>query len=200
MFQERDGEKEILLGNKQLLAIFFVLAILFGVFFTAGYMVGRTTGDRKLADTAVEARSAPADNAQSNGGETHSVSPEPSTNPGAVGTTKPVDQARTAESSSAIKLKQELTRSEEEQEPAAVAQTAALAGHTYLQVAALHRADAETVAKVLVKKGFQARISPKSGTPYYRVLVGPVHDAGELNSTRAALKNKGFREVFVQHL
>ena len=58
MFQERDGEREILLGNKQLLGIFFVLAILFGVFFTAGYMVGHTTGGRQSADTAVEAKPA----------------------------------------------------------------------------------------------------------------------------------------------
>jgi hypothetical protein len=27
-----------------------------------------------------------------------------------------------------------------------------------------------------------------------------VKDAGDLNTTRGALKNKGFREVFVQHL
>jgi cell division protein FtsN len=67
-------------------------------------------------------------------------------------------------------------------------------------VAALSRADAESVANVLSKKGFQARIAPKPGTQYYRVLVGPVRDAGELNSTRDALKSKGFREVFVQHL
>lgn len=205
MFQERDGEKEILLGNKQLLAIFFVLAILFGVFFTAGYMVGRTTGDKKPAETAVEARSAPAaDNAQASGGETHSVSPEPgSTNPAVAGTAKSVDRPRTSDASPSTMPKSELTRSEEEQEPAASADSEAAlpAGHsTYLQVAALHRADAETVAKVLAKKGFQAHISPKAGTPYYRVLVGPVHDAGELNSTRDALKSKGFREVFVQHL
>ncbi len=201
MFQERDGEKEILLGNKQLLAIFFVLAILFGVFFTAGYMVGRTTGDKKPAETAVEARSAPADNAQATG-ETHSVSPEPgSTSQPVAGAAKPLDQTRTAESKPAIKPKPELTRTEEEQEPAAAAETATSPGHsTYLQVAALHRADAETVAKVLAKKGFRAHISPKAGTPYYRVLVGPVHDAGELNTTRDALKSKGFREVFVQHL
>ena len=202
MFQERDGEKEILLGNKQLLAIFFVLAILFGVFFTAGYMVGRTTGDKKPTETAVEARSAPADSAQASGGETHSVSPEPgsTSQPGAAAA-RPTDQTRTAESKPAIKPKPELTRAEEEQEPASDGETTAPPGHsTYLQVAALHRADAETVAKVLAKKGFRAHISPKAGTPYYRVLVGPVHDAGELNSTRDALKSKGFREVFVQHL
>ena len=96
--------------------------------------------------------------------------------------------------------KTELTRSEEEREPHPTAALAPAGHNTYLQVAALGRADAEAVAKVLNKKGFHARIAPKPGTQYYRVLVGPVRDAGELNSTRDALKNKGFREVFVQHL
>jgi cell division protein FtsN len=222
MFQERDGEKEILLGNKQLLGIFFVLAILFGVFFTAGYMVGRTTGDKKPGDTAVEARSVPADNAQASGGETHSVSPEPTSSssdqpstrqqgkpsPAAAHTTASGSKqtgepasSDSAEAKPATKPKLAPTRSQEEREPGDASSYTAPASHnTYLQVAALHRADAETVAKVLAKKGFQARISPKAGTPFYRVLVGPVRDAGELNSTRDALKNKGFREVFVQHL
>jgi cell division protein FtsN len=97
--------------------------------------------------------------------------------------------------------KAEKTRSEEEQEPASnSALTPVSKNKTYLQVAALGRNDAEAVAKVLSKKGFQAHIAPKPGTEFFRVLVGPVRDAGELNSTRDALKSKGFREVFVQHL
>jgi cell division protein FtsN len=97
---------------------------------------------------------------------------------------------------------QGLTRSEEEREPvrAEAEQPAAHGHHTYLQVAALKRSEAQTVAKILNRKGFHAQISPKAGTSFYRVLVGPVRNAGELNATRAALKNKGFREVFVQHL
>jgi cell division protein FtsN len=222
MFQERDGEKEILLGNKQLLGIFFLLAILFCVFFTAGYMVGRSTGEKKPAEPAVEAKSTQAETANANGGETHAVSPDPapaSSDPASdsalqkpsASTRDDAPAAReSAKDSSPEPLgsrkkpkpqKAELTRSEEEREPPHPPAALASAGHnTYLQVAALGRADAEAVAKVLNKKGFRARIAPKPGTQYYRVLVGPVRDAGELNSTRDALKNKGFREVFVQHL
>jgi cell division protein FtsN len=81
------------------------------------------------------------------------------------------------------------------------AESATPAGHrTYLQVAALQRGEAEKVAKILNKKGFRTHIAPKPGTQYYRVLVGPVRDAGDLASTRDALRTKGFREVFVQRL
>ena len=221
MFQERGGEKEILLGNKQLLGIFFVLAILFCVFFTAGYMVGHTTGAKQQpAETATEAKSEPADSAPSTGGETHAVSPDPtpaasetagsaSLKPSPAGSAHAVTSAasrlaqpeRQSAPQATSTASGELTRSQEEQEPAHTDPGEGVSGHsTYLQVAALNHSDALTVAKVLNKKGFHARISPKAGTPFYRVLVGPVRDAGELNSTRAALKNKGFREVFVQHL
>ena len=36
-----DGEFELILGNRQLLSVFFVIVILLGVFFTMGYIVGR---------------------------------------------------------------------------------------------------------------------------------------------------------------
>jgi cell division protein FtsN len=220
MFQDRDGEKEILLGNKQLLGIFFVLVILFVVLFGAGYMVGRTSSGKNTTETAVEAKSAPAEPADANSGETHALSPDPTTastetasertktisppgesmtavKPNPTGSSSaPLGSRKAASSESAG-----LTRSEMEQKAEAQELAAAPAGHrTYLQVAALQRTEAEKVAKILSKKGFRTHISPKPGTQYYRVLVGPVRDAGDLASTRDALRTKGFREVFVQHL
>jgi cell division septation protein DedD len=227
MFEERDGEKEILLGNKQLIGIFFALAILFGVFFTAGYMVGRSNSTKSTTeaaaaapaeakpDTAAEARADTTARNAETPGETHAVNPEPSASRDErPAETKPA-QTESAKSETVLgarkkpkPVKAEVTRSEMEREPAAspaapVTAAASLpAGrNTYLQVAALGRTDAESVARVLRKKGFSIHIAPKTGTPYYRVLVGPIRDAGELNTTRDALKSKeGFREVFVQHL
>ncbi len=37
---EHEGERELVLGNKQLLGIFFVAMLLCGVFFAMGYVVG----------------------------------------------------------------------------------------------------------------------------------------------------------------
>src|SRR5579872_5618075 len=42
--QNEDGEFELILGNRQLLSVFFIVVILLGVFFTMGYIVGRNTG------------------------------------------------------------------------------------------------------------------------------------------------------------
>ena len=39
-----DGEFELVLGNKQLFSVFFVVAVLFGVCFLMGYTVGKNIG------------------------------------------------------------------------------------------------------------------------------------------------------------
>ena len=38
-----EGEFELVLGNKQLLSVFFLIVLLLGVFFSMGYIVGRNT-------------------------------------------------------------------------------------------------------------------------------------------------------------
>src|SRR3954453_14451763 len=64
-----DGEFELVLGNKQLLSVFFIVIILLGVFFTMGYLVGRNSGPADLAT-----KRPPAD---SNAARTDSVSAMP---------------------------------------------------------------------------------------------------------------------------
>jgi hypothetical protein len=46
--QDNGGERELVLGNKQLLAIFFVAALLCGVFFAVGYVVGGNSAKATL--------------------------------------------------------------------------------------------------------------------------------------------------------
>jgi len=49
MPRNEDGEMELVLGNKQLLSVLFILVVLLGVFFTMGYVVGRNNpSDEKL--------------------------------------------------------------------------------------------------------------------------------------------------------
>ena len=44
MPRNEDGEFELVVGNKQLRSVFFIVVILIGVFFTMGYIVGRNSG------------------------------------------------------------------------------------------------------------------------------------------------------------
>jgi len=46
---DNDGERELVLGNKQLLGIFFVATLLCGVFFAMGYVVGGNSAKSAVA-------------------------------------------------------------------------------------------------------------------------------------------------------
>jgi len=198
MSRTNQSETEILLGNKQLLGIFFVVAILLGVAFTGGYMVGRGPTD-KIAET----KAAPAHNTSA--AETHAVSADSSTDDGSTGsatgsthqntasaeanattpTRPPLGSPRTSRSSSTASPTGDVFSPEK--------------GQTFLQVAAVGRDEAEAIADVLHKKGFRAHAVPKPGNPkFYRVLIGPIRDTSDLASTRDSLRKTGFREVIVQ--
>src|SRR6185295_11947311 len=71
MPKNEEGEFELILGNRQLLSVFFVVVILLGVFFTMGYIVGRNSTPLG-ADAAV---------AQKTGGE---ASPETPSKPAEI--------------------------------------------------------------------------------------------------------------------
>ena len=60
MARTDDGEVEWILGNRQLLSVFFVVVILLGVFFTLGYVVGRSSGSGTETTLASAKQGAPS--------------------------------------------------------------------------------------------------------------------------------------------
>ena len=208
MLRTSESETEILLGNKQLLGIFFVVVILLGVAFAGGYKLGQAS--KKAPATVADQAASP--DATGTGGETHSVPAEASPADTTHQAESPVAQAPVSAPPSGedepplgSKRRSKPTQPVEPQpEPVAPAPAnasgfAPQTGQMFLQVAAVGRDEAEAVADVLHKKGFHAHAVPKPGNPkIYRVLIGPVHDAADLSSTRDSLRKTGFREVIVQ--
>lgn len=217
MLRTNDRESEILLGNKQLLGIFFAVALLLGVAFYGGYMVGRNSSGKKTATTSETAVAAPSNPENVSAGETHTIpgesggSSEEGQSPAAR---EPVVKSNSGSHELAGKgstenpLGSRKTKTARESKvptpppdsdaPAGTYQPQP--GSQYLQVVALGRSEAEGLADVLHKKGFRAHAVPKPGNAsLYRVIVGPIRDAGDLSSTRDALRKTGFREVIVQH-
>lgn len=208
MLQSSERETEILLGNKQLLAVFFVVAALLGIAFTGGYMVGRGgigkkggTASLPTGTTASKAGSGSAPAPQR--GETHSVPADDEALdpnlPAAIVAPQRSEDLLGARKKTAAKPEPAITEA---------ANTAAgksdgfipQEGQEFLQVAAVPHDHAFAVAAVLRKKGFPAHAVPKPGDPnLYRVIVGPIRDAGELSSTRDSLRKTGFSQVIVQH-
>lgn len=208
---KQDDERELVLGNKQLLSLFFVAAVLCGVCFAIGYMVGRNTSKVPLpatdqtAGTTTEGRRPQAD-----------VPPEstvPPTEPLVTGLaetksaeTKPATEADAPQNSAieprpVVPEPKAYDKKAEAAKPVAddpMAVTAPEAGASYLQVAALPREDAEGMVKTLRGQKFPVilAMSPKKG--FFRVLVGPYRQTVQLSDAKSGLKALGFNGAFVQ--
>ncbi|HSR08328.1 MAG TPA: SPOR domain-containing protein [Bryobacteraceae bacterium] len=182
MPKNEDGEFELILGNRQLLSVFFIVVILLGVFFTMGYIVGRNSGTL-TADVAAT----PAPDGKPQVVEPPARISEPAPPPPTE--TAPQQPAKEAEPEPApAPAKPEKVKAE----PARSAASHPAAGQTYLQLAATSKHEADIMVDVLRKKSFKAmaaEIDEKPGT--YRVLVGPITDT-TANKMRADLQGAGF--------
>ncbi len=212
---KQDDERELVLGNKQLLSLFFVAAVLCGVCFAIGYMVGRNTSKVPLpadqqAGTTTEGRRTQAD-----------ASPEstvPPTEPPVTGLaetksaetksaeTKPAAEAD-APQNSAIEPRPLVSEPKAYDKKAEAAKpvaddplvvTAPEAGASYLQVAALPREDAEGMVKTLRGQKFPVIMAMSPKRTFFRVLVGPYRQTMQLSDAKSRLKALGFNGAFVQ--
>jgi cell division septation protein DedD len=193
-----DGEFELILGNKQLLSVFFIVVILLGVFFTTGYIVGRSSTpsvDARRADRPVNVE--PANRPTPNGAAASSQTPPASIPPVTVAPPpetpavketpapeKPVETVEVKRETHKAE-KSEGTRSRSRREPPS---------GMYLQIAATAKSEAELFVDVLTKKGFDSTYAPvpeKEGI--FRVLVGPLKDAASISQTRGDLQKGGFK-------
>jgi cell division septation protein DedD len=222
MSSTSDNETEILLGNRHLLAIFFVLAVLLGIAFTGGYMLGRNGSDKKPAaltatandpsasTTSLETHSLapagevpdPSQAAAPAAGQTRTLQPPPTEIvPAPVKEDKPLGSPKDepADEAPPAPLKPESKPVAPHNKPLNSAFTGPQSGQTFLQVAAVGHTEADALAAVLSRKGFNAHAVAKPGsTELYRVLIGPMRDTSELSGTRDSLRNAGFTKIFVQ--
>jgi outer membrane biosynthesis protein TonB len=196
--KNEDGEFELILANRQLLSVFFIVVILLGVFFTMGYIVGRNSGP------------APVDVASRKPDSKPMVvdSPAPQETPAPVSapqtpaptTTKqqqpPPDEPK-AEPKAEEPVKKEAPAKKEkekakEKSKPAPASAEPVAGQTYLQLAATAKAEADVMVDLLHQKRFKAvSVQIPEKPTVYRILVGPLAD-GTLNKTKSDLQSAGF--------
>jgi len=187
MRNNETGEFELVLGNKQLLGGFFIVVILFCVFFSMGYILGRNSapvsraaGEPATASPPVTEQAPPT---------VQQPAPAPSEQPRPAEAGAPAAEAPQAGSQPA-------------KEPPAVATPAAeqaasadpVPGETYLQVMAVKRQEAEVVVKTLKDKGFPALMGP-GPNELVRVLVGPYRDGTSLGQAKAGLEKAGFQPI-----
>ena len=175
MPKNEDGEFELILGNRQLLSVFFIVVVLLGVFFTMGYIVGRNSGPAPAADVA---------SAHKDAKPLVIDSPQPKQ-----------EEKKTSEAKlPVIETRPQQTKAPEPEpkKPEPKKDDAPSAAGAYLQLTATSPHEAEVYVDVLKKKGFKAITSAVPDNPnLIRVMVGPLADH-EIARTRADLVAAGF--------
>jgi cell division septation protein DedD len=176
MAQNEEGEFELVLGNKQLLSVLFIVVVLLGVFFAMGYVVGRN--------------STPVDTARRP--EPYVRTDAPSAMPERRPQQQPVSQPEQPSTGSPATTS---TVSAKTIEVGPVSAAEPQAGQTFLQVSAVAKAEAEILTELLGKKGFRATVAPGPTDKLFRVLVGPARDNSELGKMKGDLEQAGFKSI-----
>lgn len=208
---KQEEEFELVLGNRQLLSLFFLAVVLFAVFFSFGYMVGFGRGQHDRA--AVIASTEPADEPQP---ETVRLPdalleeaprpPEPRAEVERVSTTAqaastpPQPERRTPVVTEPPKaaakpepVKQTPPKQAPEIRPAATAAASgtAVARSIHLQVAAVRiRNDAQLLVDKLKSSGYRAALHD-AGDGWFRILVGPFDDEAAAKADQKRLSADG---------
>ena len=197
MPKNEDGEFELILGNRQLLSVFFIVVVLLGVFFTMGYIVGRNSGPlaTDVASTHKDAKpmvvetaaSAPAPDVKiATPAEPKAEPVKEQPKPEPVKAQAPPPEPKPESKKEAKKEPPKPLKKEAAPEPAPAG------GGFYLQLTATTSHEAEVYADVLKKKGFKVITSPVPDKPaLIRVMVGPMAEA-VVNKTRSDLTAAGF--------
>ncbi len=171
-----DGEFELILGNKQLLSVLFIVIVLLGVFFAMGFLAGRTTGvTPTVAQSGTQDRQPlSVDSASSRPPVVTEEKTEPiarAPEPVREARPEPVEPAKKAPETEATKP--EPVRSAK---PDAGGFIGTPPAGTYLQAAATRRADAEAMlAGIRTKTGLGGYVTPSpKNAELFRVVIGPL--------------------------
>ena len=204
-----DGEYELVLGNRQLLSAFFIIVILFGVFFTMGYVVGRNSAPASAASLppATVASNQRPEAVSPGAAVPQSTAPAQSTTPVQSAAPPPaVEEAKEPAPADKFQKKQpahEITvrpasPPAKKAEPTAVGGLVAVnpgPGTMFLQVAAVAQPQAGVVVDTLKQKGFPVKLAPGPNATLFRVMVGPFADAATLGTAKADLESAGFHPL-----
>ena len=192
MPRNEDGEFELLLGNRQLMSVFFIVVILLGVFFAMGYIVGRNSSPVATPDVASHRPEPKPVTADIPASTRDTAAPAPAAAP--KDSDAPKETASQQGPATAPVAKPEPVTPPAPAKASARPATSGQAesGKTYLQLSAIDHDKAEIMVELLRKKNFPAiaaEIPEKPGV--FRVLVGPIPEA-DVIKTRTDLQNASF--------
>jgi cell division septation protein DedD len=214
----RGGER--VLESRHLIALFLGVVLLCCVFFTLGYVMGKTqyvnspvqaasldNSPKSLA--ARDAKTAPAQPAASpewdfyTEKKTTDVPLKPSRPNGAAASSAPLESTPASDSApanprpAAREVSPAPARASYAPPPSRYRAPHMSRNAIVLQVAALrHESDALSLADVLQQKGFPAFVITPTSDAFYRVQVGPFPTQAVGEKAKQSLQREGFKPIF----
>ena len=199
-----EEEFELVLGNKQLLSLFFVVVVLFAVFFSFGYTVGFGRGQHDRVATIAEAATIPEESEAvripdallEDVPKEAMAALERVTPARAEVPTKP-EPAKSVQAEPAVKPKPAPVAKRPKPRPATSGGTgAAIARSIHIQVAAMRvRADAQMLVGKLQAKKYPVALYDQAGDGWYRVVIGPFRDVASAKASQKKLAADGYKTI-----
>lgn len=195
-------DREITLGTGKLLGIFFALAIVCGLFFAMGYMLGKNTsaGARTEIVGSVPSGSSTAAKPTA-GNKAPQVSSQncPPDNPNcattSASTTSAAGTASDASATQSVSSGKAADQSASQQSNGADAKSGTN-GSFMVQVAAVSKQeDAEILKTALQKKQYPVFIANSAGDPLFHVQVGPFTDRKDAEAMKTRLAGDGYMAI-----
>jgi cell division septation protein DedD len=198
---EQVRDTEITLSTGKLLGIFFALAILCGVFFTMGYLLGKSTSAGGRTEIVATVPSSTTGKPYAGNKTPEAVTqtcPPGSPNCAAASTSdassssKSTDQQPSAQQPSGNK-----TSDQSPAQSATGTDAKTGAGTSFMvQVAAVSKQeDAEILVTALRKKQYPVFIANAAGDPLFHVQVGPFSDRKDAEAMRNRLSGDGYNAI-----
>jgi DedD protein len=197
---DQEQDREIILSTGKLLGVFFALAIVCGVFFTMGYLLGKSSsaGGRTEIVGAVPTSGSAAGKPSAANKTPETItqtcppgSPNCATASNDAGPSGKNPDQQAAQPSSASKPADQSSASANSNE----VKTGA-GGSFMVQVAAVSKQeDAEILVTALRKKQYPVFIANSSGDPLFHVQVGPFSERKDAEAMRTRLSGDGYNAI-----
>jgi cell division septation protein DedD len=212
----RSNRGDHVLDSRHLIGLFVGVVILCAVFFTLGYVMGRSHYSAAVqADTGAIVAAVDRERVQpkskkdqnlapepewdfyANQSNNHLEKPEPAPAPEPKRSSeRPLVVANRSASVPAAFTPLGPSPSRAATRPVKMVSPKITGNSVLLQVAAVtHQGDAMAMAEALQRKKFPSFVIPPSGDGFYRVQVGPYPDDRSAENAKAALDRAGFKAI-----
>ncbi len=194
-------DTEITLSTGKLLGIFFALAIICGVFFTMGYLLGKSTSAGGRTEIVATVPSSNAGKPYAGNKTPEAVTQTcPPGSPNCAPVSSPADSgsaARASDQPASMQQPAGSKSSDQSTTPSAGTDGKTGAATSFMvQVAAVTKQeDAEILVTALRKKQYPVFIANAAGDPLFHVQVGPFSDRKDAEAMRTRLSGDGYNAI-----